>query len=206
MLAANGGEPARVRRAAGLRPAHHVGDGALGPVAVEDDQRESVGRDRLLHPRQRLRRLPGQDAGRCLVAGEPAADEIVGAGVAHVVADRRIDVGEADEAVGKVLGRGAPGGGEQAGEGRSRLARMREVLVILSPTRVARFCFCTRNGRCYYSTKTRTLAARPAASMTVSVDWPAPSGCQVAVRRRSMFRRAACRWRASGTARGLPAV
>ena len=36
-----------------------------------------------------------------------------------------------------------------------------------------------------YSTNTLTLAARPAASITVSVEAPAPSGVQVAVRLRS---------------------
>ena len=101
--------------------------------------------------RQRLGGLPGQDADRRFIALGRTPEEVVAAGIAHVLADGGVDIGEANEAGGEIGGDGGEGGEWR----RHRDGR--------PPTQIP-------SAKDPHSTNTLTLAARPAASMTVSVE------------------------------------
>ncbi len=80
-----------------VRPGRHGAHRAGGAVAVVDFQTEVFVRKIGLHAPERLGRLAAQHAFAGFVAGERAAGEIVGGGVAHVLRDAGVDVAQIDK-------------------------------------------------------------------------------------------------------------
>jgi len=99
-----------------FRPIDERGHRARGPVTVIDLERETLGADGSLHALQGFRRLPHQYAFRRLVAGHLRAREIVGASIAHVLQNRRIDVAQIDEVLRHLAGANNGGQAKRAGK------------------------------------------------------------------------------------------
>jgi hypothetical protein len=100
--------------AAVVDPRRHGAHGAGRPVAIVNLERESRGREVGLHALERGRDVSAENALGGLIAGKRSPDEIVGAGIAHVLRDARIDGAKIDEARGQSALRG--GGLHQRGE------------------------------------------------------------------------------------------
>ena len=135
--------PLRVGRSALFRPFAHVGDGARRAVAVEDDQRQALGGERLLHAGQRFRRLPGEDADRRVVATGLAAQEIF-----------------------QCRHSGCPGGSRDRHRRGGQSRRARSIGAWQAERRArqsskATKSQCLESPDAFYSTNTFTLAARP---------------------------------------------
>ena len=105
-----------VARLGGEAP--HVGDRAAGSIAVEDLQTVAFGAQSRLHPGQGLGGVDRQQAFRRRITVERVPGEVVGAGVADILRDARIDRAQVHHVFGPGFGRLA--GTDEAGQGEAQ--------------------------------------------------------------------------------------